>query len=182
MSPVQSAAWRSGGRRLLLTTSLALTLLTAWSHGPAGSAPTPPACSPTHLAPFEYVQMVHNTTQVTVNFVNDFHAVCVLRGYPSVSLFDSTGRLHTSAVHAARTLNKVVTLPPNGSAGFVMWFTNQPVADVDPVDGCPRASHMLVTITTSLHATLTSPFMINTALCDGGVVHVTPLQHGVPQR
>lgn len=159
---------------------LAVTLLPAGAAS-ATTARRPPACSPIHLSPFEYQQTKGDQTFVTVNFVNDFKTVCVLRGYPSLVMLDATGAVALHPQAAARSLEQWVTLPPNGSAGFVAWFSDQPSPSDPTGSTCAKVSQMRVTISPGPRETLTSPFLVDFSLCGSGVVHVTPLQRGVPR-
>ena len=148
---------------------------------PASAQPLPPACSSTHLSSFDYAQVKRTTKYVTVVYVNTSPDVCVLRGYPDIVMFGARGPIHSFQRNVFPASNKTVVLPPNGEAGFVLWFRDVPLAGVDPTTGCARALTLHATIVTSGPADLTVQFPVNLALCNAAHVLVTALQHGVPK-
>ena len=158
--------------------TLAVPLLGA---APASAQPLPPACSSSHLSSFDYAQVKHATKYVTVVYVNTAPDVCVLRGYPDIVMFGPRGPIKSTQRNVFPASNRSVVLPPNGEAGFVLWFRDVPLPGVDPVGGCARAVNLHATIATSGPADLTVQLPVNLALCNDAHFLVSALQHGVPK-
>jgi Domain of unknown function (DUF4232) len=172
-----------GGARRVASAAAVLAGLAVPLIGAAGlgAAALPPACSSSHLSSFEYAQTRHTTKYVTVVYVNTADVVCTLRGYPDIVMFGASGPLGSTQRDVYPASNRTVVLPPNGEAGFVLWFLDAPVGGVDPPAGCARATNMHVTLATSGPADLTNQFPVSLPLCNGGSFKVTALQHGVPR-
>ncbi len=182
MSPATRVGRRRGAPRVA-SVSLVLATLAVPLIGsvPAAAQTPPPACSSSHLSSFDYAQVKRTTKYVTVVYVNTSPMVCVLRGYPDVVMFGPRGPIHSTQRDVFPASNKTVVLPPNGEAGFVLWFRDVPLAGVDPATGCARALNLHATIATSGPADLTVQYAVNLALCDDAHFLVTALQHGVPK-
>lgn len=183
MSPATRVGRRRGAHRVASASAVLAALALPLLSGPAALAQTtpPPACSSSLLSSFDYSQVKHTTKYVTVVYVNTAPYVCSLKGYPDVVMFGSSGPLRATQRDVDPSSNRMVILPPNGEAGYVLWFVDVPVAGVDPPTGCPRATELHSTIATSGPADLTSQYAVRFALCNGATFKVTALQHGVPK-